>query len=186
MSQKIVLPGDILCTEEEFISHTWTYVENGIVRALVIGKPIYDFLNRRVYVKPIKDLRMPKSNDVVIGVVEQMRDEVAVVKFLGYDLNRPLKHVFRGVLHISQASETRIESLYDVIRLGDIVKVKILNNYIPYVVTMKDPKLGVIIAYCSKCGAPLVKEKDKLRCPECGNIEQRKIALDYVYVSKGR
>ncbi len=185
-NKKIVVPGEFLCTEEEFIPYTNTYVEDGVVRATVIGKPIFDFINRRVYVKPVKDVKMPKNGDVVIGVVKQMRDEIAVIKLLGYDINKVFKHEFKGVLHVSQASNSRIQSLYEAVRLGDVVRVKILNSYIPYLVTMKDTKLGVIAAYCSKCGAPLIKEKDKevLKCSNCGNIETRKIVPDYAFASR--
>jgi exosome complex component CSL4 len=105
-----------------------------------------------------------------------------MIRFIGYDINKPLKHEFRGVLHISQAAETRIQSLYDVIRLSDVVRVRVLNNYIPFVVTMKDARLGVIAAYCSRCGAPLVKEKDVLKCRVCGNTEMRKLAPDYIFL----
>ncbi|MEL9939746.1 MAG: exosome complex RNA-binding protein Csl4 [Ignisphaera sp.] len=186
MDNKIVVPGEFLCTEEEFMAYTGTYVEEGIIRAVVMGRPVFDLINRRVYIKPVKDVKIPKSGDVVIGLVEQMRDEIAMIRLLGYDVNKPFKHEFRGVLHISQASNSRIQSLYDVIRIGDIIRVKILNSYIPYVVTAKDVKLGVIAAYCSRCGAPLVKEKnsDALRCSSCGNVETRKIAPDYMFTNK--
>ncbi|MEM0026410.1 MAG: exosome complex RNA-binding protein Csl4 [Ignisphaera sp.] len=186
MANKIVVPGEFLCTEEEFIAYIGTYAENGVVRAIITGHPVFDLINRRVYIKPVKDVKMPKSGDVVIGLVEQMRDEIAMIRLIGYDINKPFKHEFRSVLHISQASSSRIQSLYDVVRIGDIVRVRILNSYIPYVVTAKDAKLGVIAAYCSRCGAPLVKEKDRdiLRCSFCGNVETRKIAPDYMFVNK--
>jgi exosome complex component CSL4 len=85
------------------------------------------------------------------------------------------------VLHISQATEVRIQSLYDAIRLGDVVRIKVLNSYIPFIVTMKDAKLGVIVAYCSKCGAPLIKEREVLKCRVCGNAEMRKLTPDYIF-----
>jgi exosome complex component CSL4 len=182
--RSIVTPGDMLCIEEEFIPHAGVYVDSGVVRALIVGKPIYDIVNRRVYVKPIRNIQVPKSGDVVLGVVEQMRDEVAIVRFVGYDINKPLKHEFRGVLHISQVAETRIQSLYEVIRLSDVIRVKVLNNYIPFIVTMKDIRLGVIAAFCSRCGAPLTKEKEVLKCRACGNREMRKLAPDYLFTLK--
>jgi|UniRef100_A0A7J2TB18 Predicted RNA-binding protein (consists of S1 domain and a Zn-ribbon domain) len=179
--QLTVTPGDKLCVEEEFVPHTGAYVDNGVVRSLIVGRPIYDIISRRVYVKPAKSVQMPKSGDVLLGVVEQMRDEVAIIRFIGYDINKPLKHEFRGVLHISQATEARIQSLYDAIRLGDVVRIKVLNSYIPFIVTMKDAKLGVIAAYCSKCGAPLIKEREILKCRVCGNAEMRKLTPDYIF-----
>jgi len=182
MQQAIVTPGDKLCVEEEFMPYTGAYVENGIIRSLIVGRPVYDIINRKVYVKPARNVRVPRNGDILLGVVEQMRDEIAMIRFIGYDINKPLKHEFRGVLHISQAAETRIQSLYDVIRLSDVVRVRVLNNYIPFVVTMKDARLGVIAAYCSRCGAPLVKEKDMLKCRVCGNTEMRKLAPDYIFL----
>jgi exosome complex component CSL4 len=47
---------------------------------------------------------------------------------------------------------------------------------------MKDARLGVIAAYCSRCGAPLVKEKNVLKCRVCGNTEMRKLAPDYIFL----
>jgi exosome complex component CSL4 len=185
MARKIVVPGEMLCTEEEFLPFEGVYTLNGAIRAYILGTPIYDTINRRVYIKSIKNPRRPKAGDIVIGAVEKMRDEMATTKIIGYDPSTPFKHIFTGILHISQVMETRVQSLYEYIKLGDFVKVKVLNNYIPYIVSMKDPKLGVILAYCSKCGSPLAKIGDILRCTKCNNIENRKLSIDYIFV-KGK
>jgi len=179
-TNNIVLPGEKLCVEEEYMPSIGTYSEEGIVRAAIIGRVQYDIINRRVYIKSIKSPVIPKAGDIVIGVVEQMRDELATINIIGYDTNNLFKHSFTGILHISQASETRIPTLYDVIRIGDIIRAKVLNNYIPILLSIKEPRLGVIQAYCSRCGSPLIKSGDKLRCSYCGNIENRKIAFDYI------
>ncbi len=180
----IVLPGEKLCVEEEYIPSVGTYGEDGIVRAAIIGRVKYDIINRRVYIKPIKNPIIPKTGDIVIGVVKQMRDELAIINIVGYDINNLFKHSFTGILHISQIAETRIPTLYDVIRIGDIVRAKVLNNYIPILLSIKEPRLGVVQAYCSRCGSPLVKLGDKLQCSFCGNIENRKIAFDYILKGK--
>ncbi|MEM0006532.1 MAG: exosome complex RNA-binding protein Csl4 [Ignisphaera sp.] len=180
--KEVVVPGEMLCVEEEFIPVEGVYTLNGVIRASIIGVPIYDIASRRVYVRPVKNLRRLKPGDIVIGVVDRVRDEMATIKIIGYDVATPLKHIYTGVLHISQVMESRVQNIYDYIRLGDFVKVKILNNYIPYMVSMKDPKLGVILAYCSKCGGTLTKVGDVLRCTRCNNIESRKASVDYMSI----
>ncbi|MCS7110764.1 MAG: exosome complex RNA-binding protein Csl4 [Ignisphaera sp.] len=181
----IVVPGEALCVEEEFMPFEGVYTLDGVVRANTIGIPIYDVVNRRIYIKPAKNPKRPKSGDIVIGVVDRIRDEMATIRIIGYDVTTTFKHTFTGILHISQVMESRAQNLYDFIKLGDFVKVKILNSYIPYIVSMKDPRLGVILAYCSKCGSQLIKTGDFLKCTKCNNTENRKLSVDYMLV-KGK
>ncbi len=183
-SGKVVLPGEELCVEEEFMPGSGAYVdENGFVRAAVLGEPIYDMASRRVSVRPLtRRSLLPRQGDIVLGVVSGIKEDVAIVKVLGFDIHAPFKNPITGLLHISQISESRIESIYDAVRLGDLIKAKVLNNYIPLLLSTKEPRLGVVLAYCSKCGAVLVKESSGLRCPSCGNVEQRKTSIDYLAV----
>jgi len=157
-----------------------TYVDNGTVRAAVVGYAVYDFLSRRVSVKPVKPLRIPKAGDTVVGVVTAVRDEIAIVKVLGFDIYNTFKNPFTGLLHISQASESRVQNLYEVVRLGDLIKAKVLNNYIPLLLSTKEPKFGVILAYCSRCGAVLLKKDSNLICSRCHSVEVRKVSLEYL------
>ncbi|HDI02438.1 MAG TPA: S1 RNA-binding domain-containing protein [Ignisphaera sp.] len=181
---KIAMPGDYLCVEEEFMPANGVYVDEGKVRASVIGIPAYDYISRRVSIKPFKGLKIPRSGDIVIGVAASVKEDVVIVKVLGFDIYNTFKNPFSGLLHISQVSETRIQSIYDAIKMGDLIKAKVLNNYIPLLLTTKEPKLGVILAYCSKCGSVLIKNGDKLVCPKCNNIETRKISMDYLATAK--
>lgn len=183
---RIVTPSDYLCVEEEFMPSSGTYVDNGTVRAAVVGYAVYDFLSRRVSVKPVKPLRIPKAGDTVVGVVTAVRDEIAIVKVLGFDIYNTFKNPFTGLLHISQASETRVQNLYEVVRLGDLIKAKVLNNYIPLLLSTKEPKFGVILAYCSRCGAILVKKDSNLICPRCHSVEARKASIEYLALAPAK
>lgn len=181
MSKRITLPGEPICKEEEYLAHKGVYVdENGVVRATTVGELVYDNANRRILVKPVKELKIPKAGEIVVGYVDSMRDDVAFIKIVGYDLTKTFKHSFTGVLHISQVVDTRGDTLYNYMRLGDLVKVKVLNSYIPILVTAKEPKLGVMLAFCSKCGSELYRDGHKLKCGVCGNTETRKTSLDYM------
>lgn len=183
VSNTLMYPGDFICKEEEYLAHKNVYIdEEGNIRAAVIGKLIYDNVNRRVFVKPLKEIKIPRPGETVIGWVTSTRDDVAFVKIVGYDLTKTFKHIFSAILHISQVVEVKGENMYNYVRLGDIVKAKVLNEYLPLLISIKEPRLGVLLAYCSRCGSHLYLDNGKLVCSACGNIEQRKASLEYMLV----
>uniref|UniRef100_A0A7C2V9L0 Exosome complex component Csl4 n=1 Tax=Ignisphaera aggregans TaxID=334771 RepID=A0A7C2V9L0_9CREN len=183
MSSNMVLPGDPICKEEEYLGYRNVYIdERGNVRAAVIGLVTLDKISRRVSVKPFKELRIPRAGDIVIGEVASMRDDIAFVELLGYDISKTFKHTYTSILHISQVTTARNESMYNYVRLGDLIKAKVLNDYLPLLISIKEPRLGVILAYCSRCGAQLYLNNSRLICPVCGNVEQRKLSIDYMLV----
>ncbi|MEM1526141.1 MAG: exosome complex RNA-binding protein Csl4 [Ignisphaera sp.] len=183
MSDILMYPGDFVCKEEEYLAYKNVYIdEEGNIRAAVIGKPIYDNVNRRVFVKPLKEVKIPRPGETVIGWVTSTRDDVAFIKIVGHDLVKTFKHIFSAILHISQVVEAKGENMYNYVRLGDIVKAKVLNEYLPLLISIKEPRLGVLLAYCSKCGSHMYLDNGKLVCSVCGNIEQRKVSLEYMLV----
>jgi exosome complex component CSL4 len=42
-----------------------------------------------------------------------------------------------------------------------------------------EKELGVMKAQCFNCRTVMVKDNDKLKCPECGRVEKRKMSSDY-------
>ncbi|RLG88565.1 MAG: RNA-binding protein [Thermoprotei archaeon] len=181
----IVLPRTYICVEEEYMPSRGVYVENGKVYAAVIGRLIIDTVNRKVSVIPFKKENVPRYGDIVIGQVVSMKDEIAFIRIEAFEVSKPLKHSFTGILHISQvANEKRLPTLYDAIRTGDIIKARVINNQIPLLLSVKEPRLGVILATCSKCGALLTKRRSasQLICPNCKNSEQRKLSMDYLLI----
>lgn len=183
MIAPLAIPGDALCTEEEYLSSEGTYSDGGIIRAAVIGKVMYDNINRRIYVKSLKPLKIPKAGSTVIGIVLQVRDDLAIVRILGYDIATTFKHEFNGLLHVSQAGESRAanQTMFEYVRPGDIIKAKVLNSQVPFLLNIREPRLGVILAYCSRCGSPLIRtsEGGNLMCPSCKNVEVRKTSIEY-------
>ena len=181
-----VMPGDPLCSPEEFSPGDGTYVEEGVVRSAILGVTVFDYVNRRVKVTPhaLKP-RVPRNNDTVIGIVETVRDDFAFIKIVADGKGEPYSCSHTGILHVSQASISYVKSLKNLLLPGDIVKVKVVKAGNPVQVSMKSPHHGVIAAYCSKCGDVLVKgSKGILKCMRCGNIEKRKVARGYLYVMK--
>jgi len=182
-SKRIVTPGDIIGVEEEFMPIDGIYIdENSYLRSQYVGVLQIDVYKKYASVKKINVKGvMPKQGDIVEGVVTSMSDDLA---FIGiYMVNEQYFKipVYTGILHISQVSVEFINSLYDAVRLGEVIRAKIINNYYPFQLSIKDPKLGVIASYCSVCGSILYKKNDKLICYRCGNVEKRKISSFYIY-----
>ncbi len=181
--KKLVVPGDKLYTIEEFLPGKGTYAyQDGWVRAAQVGEPVVDMLQRTVVVKQVmKKPYYPSPGDIVVGVIETLSEDIAFINIFSIEGKTSNSTNFTGVLHISQASDKFIKTMYEAYRLGDVVRAKVLNDKSPFQLTTKGPQLGVIAALCSKCGE-LLKRKDDttLYCPRCGNVESRKVSIKYV------
>ncbi len=176
-----VSPGDEICVIEEFLPGPGTFEDDGIVRSALTGIVNADLMTRVVFVKPlVREPKIPERGDIVYGVVQVVRDEFAIIKIIGDYQGRRYSVPYTGLLHISQATEKYVKNLYDVLRMGDVVKAKVLSSCLPYNLTLKEYRLGVVMAFCGKCGERLVKSgSEVLKCPACGNVEHRKISSDY-------
>jgi exosome complex component CSL4 len=94
--------------------------------------------------------------------------------------DRVLNGSFSGLLHVSDVSQRYVESMYDVCKPGDIVRAKVISdkNRVFHLST-NERDLGVLQAFCSRCGHVLSLRKFRLNCEQCGNMERRKTAQDY-------
>ncbi len=181
--EDFVIPGDRLGVAEEFLPGPGTYEAGYQIRAATIGRVVKDLLNKVVMVKPYRPPTMPHSGAIVLAVVTEMREDFARTRILTVN-NAVIHYPFTGMLHVSQVIEKagEIKQMYSYVRIGDFIRSKVLNSYPPYLLTIKDAKLGVVLASCSKCGAQLKLLKDKLKCPDCGNIETRKLGQGYGHI----
>ncbi len=187
-ASRLVTPGEPLCAPEEFMPGPGTYVDGGHVRAAQLGIASYDLKTRIVTVKPLASQpRIPKTGDVVLGVVVNIRDELATLKIVADDKGENYSGTYTGILHVSQVSTRYVKVVEEAVKMGDLMKVKILRDSVPYQLTLKDARLGVVAAACSNCGGLLVKTSSgQLKCPRCGSVERRKTAPDYMFVERRR
>ncbi len=173
---EITFPGDLLGVIEEFSAGEGSYEEDGNVRSSTIGKVFYDMINRRSNVlSPKKSIMMNlKKAKYVYGIVNLIKEDVANVDIVSVE--EKFISPISGLLHISQISNKRINSILDAIRLGDVIKAKPLTFTPPISLTIKPKDLGVILAQCSICGHMMIKlDEEHLKCVYCGNVEQRKV-----------
>jgi len=179
-SGQLVVPGDRLGVIEEFEPGPGTYVEKGAIYSLTTGRALMDILNKKVSVYPgIKASNVPKVGSTAVGQVSDVQSKQATVRIFQVG-NHVLSGFFSGLLHISDVSPRYVESMYDVCKAGDIIRVKVISdmNRVFHLST-NERDLGVVYAFCSRCGHVLSLRKFRMRCPECNNMEKRKPAQDY-------
>ena len=179
-SGHIVLPGERLGVIEEFIPDSGTYVKDGIIYSQIVGRALTDLLNKRVSVYPlVRGATVPKVTSTVMGQVGNAQSDNVLVRIFKIG-SKKLSGVFTGILHISDVQERYVDSMNDVCKPGDIMRAKVISekNQI-YHLSTTDKNLGVLYAFCSRCGNLLEQKRYEMRCPKCGNIEKRKTAVDY-------
>ncbi len=179
-SGHLVVPGERLGVIEEFIPDSGTYVKDGVIYSKIVGRALLDLLNKRVSVYPLTNGELiPKVSSTVVGQIGNAQSDNVLVRIFKIE-NKRLSGEFSGILHISDVSDRYIDSMNDVCKPGDIVRAKVISgkNRIFHLST-NDKNLGIVYAFCSRCGNLLEPQRYELRCPKCGNIENRKIAPDY-------
>ncbi|MEM2737675.1 MAG: exosome complex RNA-binding protein Csl4 [Candidatus Bathyarchaeia archaeon] len=179
-SGQIVLPGEPLGVIEEFIPDAGTYVKDGVIYSKVVGRALIDYLNKRVSVFPLVHSAVPKVGSIVIGQVSNVQMQMAAVRIFKIGKHF-LSGFFTGLLHVADVHLRFVDSMFDVCKPGDMVRAKVISEKNRmYHLTTKDKSLGVVYAFCSKCGDVLQqKGRGGLQCPRCGNAEKRKTAIDY-------
>jgi exosome complex component CSL4 len=180
-SGQVVSPGERLGVIEEFIPDSGTtYVKDGIIYSKVVGRALMDLLNKRVSVYPlISGAMVPKVSTTVVGQVGNAQSDNVLVRIFKIGPKK-LSGVFTGILHISDVEERYVDSMNDVCKPGDIIRAKVISekNQI-YHLSTTDKNLGVLYAFCSRCGGLLEQKRHEMRCPKCGYVEKRKTAVDY-------
>jgi exosome complex component CSL4 len=174
MGKKFVMPGDELCTLEEFEPLEGAYIDDGKVRAEIIGQAEYDIKNHVVKVKPLsKIVKIPKKDDEVIGQVENVQPNLIAIR-IDFVNGQSSNGSFVGILITSSGRKGN-----SMVKLGDVVKAHVLSRINGALhLTFKNED-GVIFALCSICGGKMVRTGSRIKCVECGNVEERKLSKDY-------
>jgi exosome complex component CSL4 len=176
----LVLPGERLGVIEEFIPNSGTYVKDGVIYSQIIGRALMDLLSKRVSVYPlISGAIVPKVATTVVGQVGNAQSDNVLVRIFKIG-SKQLSGVFTGILHISDVQERYVTSMNEVCKPGDIIRAKVISdkNRV-YHLSTNGQGLGAMYAFCSRCANLLEPKRHEMQCPKCGNVERRKIALDY-------
>ncbi len=179
-SGQVVVPGERLGVIEEFMPGPGTYVENGTIYASTTGRALIDVLDKQVSVFPkTRFPTFPRVGSIVLGQVLDVQSKVAVVRIFQVG-KHSLSGFFSGILHVSDVSHRYIETMYDACKPGDIIRAKVVSDKNrTFHLSTREPDLGVVYAFCSRCGNILTYKKVQMRCLKCGKVEKRKTARDY-------
>ncbi|MDG6898954.1 MAG: exosome complex RNA-binding protein Csl4 [Nitrososphaerota archaeon] len=177
----LALPGDRLAVSEEFLPGPHTYDASGQIRALRAGSVVKDMSSMEISIRPSAEPELIRVDDWITGQVEGSQANSANVHI--FFLNgRPTHKDFSGMLSLRGLSGGgRGERRTTPVKSGDIVRCRVfslVNGLIH--LTIDEPDMGVVAALCGSCGRPLLKgNATKLKCDECGNVEERKLARDF-------
>jgi exosome complex component CSL4 len=167
-----VLPGETLGFIEEMEAGANTFDDGNMIRSSTAGIANVDKKNKIAQVESGKQLSIPKKGDIVIGTVAAVLPSMIAVS-IQYINGKPNS---AGVECICQNAEKR----RIVARVNDVIALKIeshLNGAIH--ATVSEPELGVLFTKCNVCAGNVVPMRDRVKCPNCGFIEDRKISVNY-------
>ncbi|MEM2904120.1 MAG: exosome complex RNA-binding protein Csl4 [Candidatus Bathyarchaeia archaeon] len=177
---QLVVPGERLGVTEEFAPGPGTFEQGGTIYSKRIGVTKLDRKDRSLRVEPVSDKpTVPSVGDVVIGRVAATQEKAAIVDIVKVG-EKPLVVPFQGVLHISTIGPTYVRNVQEAFRPLDLIRARVTSTMnSTYHLSTVDRDLGVLLAFCSKCGHVLRRERAFLRCDNCGAVERRKTASDY-------
>ena len=186
--KKFVAPGELVASMEEMESVKGSYERDDAFYAARSGMVEIDPQTREARVgstKGPKTITIIGKGSTVYGQVRMVMPNIAVVDVWAEPTKerRPFTAFSSAIILVGSASPQYLKEMKEAVRIGDIVKAKVFDQDVGgYKLTTKEEGLGVIWAACTKCRSPLALSKDrKLKCTECGKIEQRKVSFsDYV------
>ncbi len=185
MVGRLILPGEFIGTEEEFIAGQGTFEENGRVYSSNLGN-VEVGADYKVKVRSRREEIVVQSGDEIIGVVTEINEPLVVVA--GEYLIREGK-VYqikaRALVHASRITGHYLDQCSKVVKARDVVRGKVVSTRGKIDLTMEPPDEGVIYAYCSHCRKPLQRINSGLYCTYCQKNEIRKVSKKYGELSEG-
>jgi len=177
---KKVTPGDKLAVIEEFSPSEGTYTNRDVIRASKLGVANYDLKERVIKIEPLRKIRVPMVSDSIIGQIDTLQSNIANVR-IHYINNERSFGSFVGMLVLkSEDFDRKGKSKATICKPGDIIRAKVTSfkNSIIHL-SIDGNENGVVYTKCSFCGGNVNKIDQRIKCVDCGSIEERKLAFDF-------
>lgn len=180
----LLMPGDRLSTEEEYMPAGNAFAEEGIVYSSGIG--VKEIAEGKIAVKIIgRKIKKLKKGMYAIGSVVGDLKSVIFLKLDDLEFND--KEFFapkdgKIVLPRRGPRPPRSDEITKPCKLGDIVLAKILfNDPDVYTMGIMEDIAGVVYSNCEVCNNPLSlgSKRNVLQCKECKHTEFRKVSSAY-------
>jgi len=173
MSKESKLPGEKIAFLEEYISGENTFDDGELIRSTVIGQTEFDKEERIASIANKKSVLIPKIGDEIIGIVEAALGSLIAVSMQyinGIEVNSNVECI----------CTTRHIRKKNVALVKDIVKLKIINHINGTIhASMDEQNLGVLFTKCRKCFGEVIKNRDAVKCTDCGWFDDRKLSSDF-------
>lgn len=178
---RVIIPGEQIGVEEEFIPGSGVYVENGRIYSSKLGLLMIDNKNKKINVKEKTKLAIPEVGDLIEGIIiGPIREDSTFVEIIKILNKKNLKGKFTGMLHVSQISRGRLSTILNAVSLGDWILAKVITSWPPYQLSILENDLGIIYSTCPKCGKELVLKKERLYCDKDKIFIRKKISSKYL------
>lgn len=182
---KRALPGDKLATIEEFVSGEGSTSAGEYVLSTVVGNVQADMTNRVMNVKLAKTglERLPQVGDYITGKVQSAQPAAAQVAIQAVN-DVPNHKDFSGMLSLRDDRHRRSAPT----KAGDTIRAMIFStkNSI-FHLTLEAPNCGVLYTVCNVCGGSVVAlGRDRVKCRECGWVDERMLADDFIKYSRSQ
>lgn len=175
-NEKVLIPGEYVGPGEVYEESASTHLEGDDIYASTVGVASEE--EGRFRAKADKPLLQP--GEIVYGSVLMVMDSFAIVIIYPPEKEGKIPaSPPEGKIPVRAMSSGFTPSTRDALRVGDIIRAKVVKiEGEKAELTMVEPNLGAIKAFCSQCREPLEKTSKGLVCKN-GHREKREIANDY-------
>lgn len=176
MDKKIILPGEYVGPGEVYEESPKSYSKGDDIYSAVTGE--LDEENATVRARTEKPAL--KQGDIVYGSILLVMESFAIVEiFPRKEGNSCPAAPEEGKIPVRAMSKGFTPSVRDAVCIGDIIRAKVVRiEGEKAELTLAEPELGAIKAFCSQCRLPLEKTSKGLTCAN-GHREKRETADDY-------
>ena len=180
MAGRVVLPGEEVGVAEEYEAGDGTYEEAGRVFAAQPGRLELDAAHRVARVVPFNPPAHVRVGDLVYADVEEIRSSMAEARVLAiHGRDRQVAGELTASLHVSKIANAYVEDPRDAVRLGDVIRARVIQTEPSLQITTAEGNLGVVLARCTNCRASMERRGNQVHCPRCDRTDRRKLAADY-------
>ena len=175
-------PGAELATSEELLPGHGTYDDGQHIRAAAFGTKIIDSETMSIHVATPRGVPVIEKGDIVVGQVTFVKPELASVQILAVrgKEGRSMHHVVEATLRVANVADRYVREMGDEIKVGDVLRAKVIGTRGGPQLAIDKPDLGVIKAFSKDDPTrALVRKGNRLVDPEDGHQETRKFADDY-------
>lgn len=179
LDKKNTFIGQAVASCEEYVPGKNTFGEDDQIYSAVIGESQTD--GKSISVTPSgKKIIDVAAGSFVYGLVAEIRDTKAIVDCIiaeDYPDARFSMPSFGSSLPVQNIrTNSYVKTVRDELRVGDIVKAKVIATSPTILISVAEQGLGVIVAFCSTCRNSMSLKNDFATCNNCEKTEKRKSA----------